>query len=150
MKKRITLILLAIPVVLVNCETKKAATAQPPATISSVTSCYALTMNGDTVWLTVRQTGREVTGKLRYRLAGKDRKEGTLRGTMHGDTLRADYMFHAEGIESVREVAFLARNGGYLEGFGPVDEKNGKLRFTPNTQQTFGGDHLLKKADCNE
>ncbi|MBO0935696.1 hypothetical protein J2I47_03960 [Fibrella sp. HMF5335] len=136
---------------LLTCQAKKTATTEQAApTISSVTRCYALTMNGDTVRLTVRQTGNDVTGKLLYQLSGKDRNTGTIRGTMHGDTLRADYMFHAEGVESIREVAFLAQKGGFLEGFGPVEEKNGKMRFTPNTAVTFSGNRILKQADCQE
>lgn len=136
---------------LINCQAKKTAqTDEPVNTISSVTNCYALAMNGDTVRLTVRQTGNEVTGKLLYQLSGKDRNTGTIKGTMHGDTLLADYTFQSEGMESIREIAFLAQKGGFLEGFGPVEEKNGLMRFTPNTHQAFSGDRILQQADCKE
>ena len=136
--------------VLLTCQTKKSApTEQTAPTISSVTRCYALTMNGDTVRLTLRQTGGTVTGNLLYQLSGKDRNEGTLRGMMHGDTLRADYTFQSEGVESKREVAFLAQKGGFLEGFGPVDEHNGQMRFTPNTALTFSGDRVLIQGECS-
>lgn len=147
-KKQSVLAVVPLLALLTCCQTKKTAAEPPADAITSMTNCYALMMNGDSVRLTVRQTGDDVAGKLVYQLSGKDRNTGTIRGTMHGDTLRADYMFHAEGVESVREVIFLAQKGGFLEGFGPVEEKNGKMSFTPTTTQAFSGDRILKKADC--
>ncbi len=148
-KKQSILAVVPLLALLTYCQTKKTAVAEQPAdAITSVTNCYALIMNGDTVRLTVRQTGNDVSGKLLYQLTGKDRNTGTIRGTMHGDTLLADYMFRSEGAESVREVAFLTQKGGFLEGFGPVEEKNGRMSFTPNTTITFSGDRLLRKGDC--
>nr|GFC68635.1 hypothetical protein [Tanacetum cinerariifolium] len=39
---------------------------------------------------------------------------------MHGDTLVADYTFQSEGTTSIRQVVFLRRDIGFIEGFGPA------------------------------
>ncbi|MEJ7666578.1 MAG: hypothetical protein WKG07_47195 [Hymenobacter sp.] len=70
-----------------------------------------------------------MTGQLVYRYFEKDQTGGILRGTLHGDTLRADYTFQSEGRESVREVAFLRRGTGWVEGYGDMAAQAGKLVF---------------------
>ncbi len=153
-----TLFTLLALAVLVGCKTKKSAASESTASVSttsgSVTAsdsqlqCYALMTKGDTVRLSLTQTGNDVTGDLLYQLSGKDRNTGMIHGTMHGDTLLADHNFQSEGVESVREVAFLAREGGFVEGYGPVQEQKGKMVFTPNTSLTFGSDRVLTKVTC--
>jgi hypothetical protein len=144
--------------VLTSCETKKS-TASESTTSESTTSgsvtasdsqpqCYALMTKGDTVRLSLTQTGNDVTGDLLYQLSGKDRNTGMIHGTMHGDTLLANYNFQSEGVESVREVAFLAKEGGFVEGYGPVQEQKGKMVFTPNTSLTFSSNRVLTKITC--
>jgi len=151
MKKLLfTILTLAI---LASCETKKSTASESTASGSVTTSgsqpqCYALMTNGDTVRLSLTQTGNDVTGDLLYQLSGKDRNTGTIHGQMHGDTLIADYTFQSEGVESVREVAFLTKEGGFVEGYGPVQEQKGKMIFTPNTPITFGSNRLLTKITC--
>ncbi len=103
---------------------------------------------GDTVRLNLNQQSGEVTGTLLYQLDGKDRNTGTLRGQMRGDTLLAKYTFQSEGQESTREVVFLAKDGGFVEGYGDVQEQNGTMVFTPGTTLTFETDRVLIKTDC--
>ncbi|MBO0933726.1 hypothetical protein [Fibrella aquatilis] len=114
------------------------------------TSCYAYSSAADTMRMTLNRTGNEVTGDLLYKLSGKDRNTGTITGTMHGDTLRAEYSFHSEGVESMREVAFLVNGDKLTEGYGPVTEKNGKMMFTPGASQTFDSKMALVKVACTE
>lgn len=136
--------------VLAGCEPKKSTATESAMAGDGQPQCYALMTKSDTVRLSLTQTGNAVTGDLLYQLSGKDRNTGMIHGTMHGDTLLADYNFQSEGVESVREVAFLAKEGGFVEGYGPVQEQKGKMVFTPNTSQTFDSKMALVKVACKE
>lgn len=110
--------------------------------------CYAYASAQDTIRLTLSGTGAEVTGTLVYQLKEKDRNTGTLSGQLRGDTLFAEYTFWSEGLESVREVAFLIRNDRAVEGYGTVTEQNGKVRFSDRRALTFGSGFALIPTDC--
>ena len=81
-------------------------------------------------------------------MSGKDRNAGTLTGQMRGDTLLADYTFRSEGVESVRQVAFLTQDAGFVEGYGPVREQNGRMTFTNPNTLIFDTRRVLTKTNC--
>ena len=128
---------------------------QQAATPSSVTpsaptgpQCYAYTAGKDTVRLTLQTTQPTVAGQLTYNYFEKDRNKGTISGTMHGDTLLADYTFQSEGTTSVRQVAFLRRDIGFIEGFGPVAERQGKTVFTQPRTLQYDAKYTLLPVAC--
>lgn len=164
MKTNLVLALLAAAT-LSSCDNKKTSTDEsatttqdgsPDAGLSAAdmanshVQCYAMMTDRDTVLLNVTQKGLDVSGTLQYRLAEKDQNSGTLRGKMRGDTLTADYTFQSEGKESVREVVFVATKNGLVEGYGPVQEQNGKMVFTPNQPLTFQSDQVFKRIPCHD
>ena len=110
--------------------------------------CYAYRTETDTVRLMLQTTQPTVTGQLAYRYFEKDRNTGTIRGTMHGDTLLADYTFQSEGVTSVRQVAFLRRDTGFIEGFGPVAERGGRTVFTQPGTLHFDAKYTLLPVAC--
>ena len=111
--------------------------------------CYALRTNGNVIELSFNvNSHQEVNGKLNYNIAGKDKNEGTLIGNMKGDTLIADYTFTSEGVSSVREVAFLQKDGALIEGFGDVIQANDKVTFKDKTKLKFDKKNRLTKTDC--
>jgi len=134
---------------LTACHERTAQTTQEPtAPTPTSPQCYAYRTATDTVRLTLQTTQPAVTGQLSYRYFEKDRNLGTIRGTMHGDTLLADYTFQSEGTQSVREVAFLRRDIGFVEGFGPIAERGGKTVFErPRTLQ-FDAKYTLLPVAC--
>ncbi|MES2431596.1 MAG: hypothetical protein V4556_11705 [Bacteroidota bacterium] len=93
------------------------------------TVCYATTGSKDSVFLKVEAFPNVVTGNLSYKIFEKDSNKGTIDGVMRGDTLIADYTFNSEGMSSIRQVAFLIKNNTATEGYGEVEEKNGKMIF---------------------
>ena len=111
-------------------------------------TCYTYTKNRDTASLTLISTGLIVTGELRYQLFEKDSNTGVLQGEMRGDTLVADYTFNSEGMKSVRQVAFLKKEGKLLEGFGDVIEKDGKMVFKTLSTLKFGNSIEFEKVSC--
>jgi hypothetical protein len=124
------------------------ATQEPTAPAATGPQCYAHTSATDTIRLTLQTTQPTVTGQLVYRYFEKDRNQGTIQGVMHGDTLLADYTFQSEGTTSVRQVAFLRRDIGFIEGFGPVAERQGKTVFTQLRTLQYDAKYTLLPVAC--
>jgi hypothetical protein len=111
--------------------------------------CYEWKLNGSVIAMSFNvNSHQEVNGKLSYNLVGKDKNEGTLIGNMKGDTLIADYTFVSEGVSSVREVAFLQKDGAFIEGYGDVAAANDKVTFKDKTKLKFDQKNTLTKVDC--
>lgn len=155
MKKIALLLISAIAISFTACqsETKEDNSQQEAALDTNIVSataqsCYAYIKNGDTAKLTFMTSGDITTGELIYKLAEKDSNKGIIKGKMYGDTLLADYTFNSEGKESVRQVAFVKRGDDLLEGFGDVEQKDGKMVFKNTKTLTFGQSIVFKKVDC--
>jgi hypothetical protein len=115
---------------------------------SSETSCFAQMNTNDTLLLNLTKNGDSITGSLYINRSGKDANRGTISGTLKGDTLFADYLFMSEGIESVREVAFLKKGDAMIEGYGDVEQKGNKIVFKKNGTLKFNERMLLSKVSC--
>lgn len=111
-------------------------------------ACYIGVIGKDTIFLKAERFPNVVTGKLAYRFYEKDKSQGELEGKMYGDTLVADYTFSSEGQTSIRQVAFLLQGADAREGYGELEEKEGKMVFKNRGQLRFTGSVLLKKVAC--
>ncbi|RYF23931.1 MAG: hypothetical protein EOO42_06410 [Flavobacteriales bacterium] len=111
-------------------------------------TCYKYVKNGDTANLTLMTSGNVTSGKLNYKLKEKDSNTGTIKGEMRGDTLLAEYTFNSEGTQSVRQVAFIKKGDQLLEGFGDVEQKDGKMVFKNTPKLTYGQSIVFEKVDC--
>ncbi|HET8803230.1 MAG TPA: hypothetical protein VFM72_01530 [Aequorivita sp.] len=116
----------------------------------SQVSCYKYTSAKDTVLLQMEKTNDEVAGTLSYNYFEKDRNDGTFEGKMIGDTLFADYTFGSEGSVSVREIMFVKKGDKFVEGFGEVEEVNGKMKFKGNAKFTLNETMPLQEINCDE
>ncbi|KAF2517676.1 hypothetical protein [Flavobacterium foetidum] len=158
MKKVLTLTVIALSI-FTSC--KKETTTTEPIQITpnppkeaeilepAGDQCYAWRANGNVIELSFNvNSHQEVNGKLRYDLTGKDKNEGTLIGNMKGDTLIGDYTFSSEGVSSVREVAFLQKDGMLIEGSGDVIASNDKVTFKDKSKLKFDQKNTLTKVDC--
>lgn len=124
-------------------------TATAATTSASNTSCYAFQSPTDTVLLTLGTATPNVSGNLVYAYSGKDKNSGTITGTMKGDTLLADYTFLSEGKSSVRQVAFLKKGDGFVEGYGDSKMEGGKMVFKNTGALNFGSTMVLHKQPCS-
>ncbi len=125
-----------------------AACSQKNGIPASGYQCYAYINGKDSILLQLQTEGKTVTGQLTYQLYEKDQNNGTLNGTWQGDTLKAEYQFMSEGTESVREVIFLKKGEELTEGFGNVEDRNGKMVFSPGTPISFDHGTVYKPVDC--
>ncbi|WP_143019702.1 hypothetical protein [Niabella drilacis] len=112
-------------------------------------TCYTSQSGRDTFFLKTEVFPNVVTGTLSYHFYEKDKNQGTIEGRLSGDTLIADYTFVSEGKSSLREVAFLLGDSTATEGYGPMEEKNGKLAFKNRDSISFTGGRL-HKTSCIE
>ncbi|MFN0255525.1 hypothetical protein [Pedobacter ureilyticus] len=111
-------------------------------------TCYSYIKGKDTAHLSLITTGVASTGELNYKWFEKDKNMGTIEGEMHGDTLFANYTFNSEGKQSVRQVAFLKKGNQLVEGFGDVEEKDGKVRFKDLSKLKFDDAMVFEKVAC--
>lgn len=118
------------------------------ANMAPQTACYAYMQNGDTIRLQITITDDNTfSGHMLYQLKEKDRNNGTLQGTISGDTLIADYHFASEGMMSVRQVAFLKQENSLKEGFAELTIKDNNWVFkNPHSLQFTG--FLLLPSEC--
>jgi hypothetical protein len=156
--KKVLAITTLILTVLISCkkatETEPVQIAPSPPKEAEIVEpagdqCFASRQNGYIVALSFNvNSHQEVNGKLSYNLTGKDKNEGTIVGNMKGDTLIADYTFMSEGVSSQREVAFLKREGIFIEGYGDVVDSNGKVSFKDKSKLKFDQKNTLTAVDC--
>jgi len=153
-KKMKFICVLMLSVFLFACQQRTKVTGEKSKTDTTgtipvaVQSCYAYIKGKDTAELTLITTGIVSTGELSYKWFEKDRNMGSIEGEMHGDTLIANYTFNSEGQQSVRQVVFLKKGNQLLEGFGEVEEKNGKTQFKDLKKVDFSQPITFEKVAC--
>lgn len=118
--------------------------------IATQTACYSYINNKDSITMNIDVSDNTVMGELEYRFYEKDSNSGTIQGIIKGDTLFADYSFISEGTGSVREVAFLKKGSNWVEGFGDIEENNGKMVFKDKASLQFNGNIILTEIPCTE
>ncbi len=114
------------------------------------TGCYVNISARDTVKLKVETFPNVVTGTLLYSFFEKDKNTGEIEGRLMGDTLLADYTFMSEGKRSTRQVIFLVRDSIAIEGYGAMEEKEGKMVFKDIREIDFDKGMKLVKVSCVE
>lgn len=140
-----------------NNEPKKTATTNldSPAAIKTPNIklpgywCFAQQNTRDSFWLQLNVFENVTTGALEYKFKEKDSNTGELEGKMNGDTLIADYKFMSEGKLSTRQVAFLIKDSIATEGYGDMEEKDGKMVFKNPQSLTFSKGIVMRKVDCS-
>lgn len=131
-----------------NTEKKQESTTKTEVKTTPTETCYQHTKDSSTIKLDVIINDNMVTGNLLYDYYQKDKNQGTIKGQLKSDTLFADYTFISEGVESVREVVFIKTANGWVEGYGEIDDKNGKVTFKNRNKITFDNNVTLKETTC--
>ncbi len=131
-----------------NTEKKHESTTKMEAKTTQTETCYQHTKDSSTIKLNIKINDNMVTGNLLYDYYQKDRSAGKIKGELKSDTLFADYTFVSEGVESVREVVFIKTANGWVEGYGEIDDKNGKVMFKDKNKITFDNNVVLREIAC--
>ncbi len=114
--------------------------------VSSNEECFRWVSNKDTVDMRIVRTADNVRGKLRYMWYEKDKSNGTIVGVFKRDTLKADYRFQSEGMESFREVVFVRKGNQLVQGNGEMTERKGKMIFSGKL--SFENSISMVKVEC--
>ena len=131
-----------------NTEKKQESTTKTEVKTTQTETCYQHTKDSSTIRLNVTINDNMITGNLTYDYYQKDKSKGTIKGQLKSDTLFADYTFMSEGVESVREVVFIKTANGWIEGYGEIDDKDGKVVFKNRNKITFDNNVVLKETAC--
>ena len=114
-------------------------------------SCYLYATDRDTVYLVLNPpVAGKVTGDLSYDFFERDGNIGFIEGIVQGDTLIADYTFLSEGMVSVREVGFLLGEDQVVEGYGDVEQVDGRMVFWHKDSLDFSNGLVLRKISCEQ
>ena len=105
-------------------------------------------MGKDTFLLHLKRIENVASGDLSYLFHEKDKQTGSFEGQLMGDTLVAEYIFRSEGSTSSRQIAFLVSDDMAVEGYGELEEKNGKMFFKDIKSIQFGSGLRLNKVTC--
>lgn len=111
--------------------------------------CYSYKTEKDSALLRVDILGDDVVvGKLSYAFFEKDRNDGQFAGVMQGDKIFGHYTFTSEGTKSTREVTFLKKGEGWVEGFGEVTDSSGVLIFKDRSKLDFEKGLYFEPVEC--
>ena len=131
-----------------NNEKKQESTTKTEVKTTHSETCYQHTKDSSTIKLNITINDNMVTGNLLYDYYQKDRSAGKIKGELKSDTLFANYTFVSEGVESEREVVFIKTSNGWVEGYGEIDDKDGKVMFKDKNKITFDNNVVLKETTC--
>jgi hypothetical protein len=155
MKKIFCLVMMAST--FLACQSNSTTKQAPDSTITAETAvaaaaesrtCYVSFKNRDSTYLHLNKKGEHVTGTLNVSLYEKDKNSGVVAGLVKGDTLVLYYTFQSEGMQSVRQIAYLQKDGKLIEGFADVQEQNGRTSFKSLEDLKFDGSVVLEQSDC--
>lgn len=106
---------------------------------------YLFHSNGDTIDMVLKQEKDSIFGELKYAFSGKDRNIGNINGRLEDSLITAEYDFVSEGIPSIRQVVFKLTDQGLIEGYGEIEENNGKMVFSDLSSLSFDHGMILKR-----
>ena len=115
------------------------------STQTDFSGLYNYQQNGDTITLQLTVDGTKANGNLLYALNEKDRNSGSFVGEIKDGILLADYTFSSEGVLSERQIAFKLTDTSAIEGYGEVEEINGKMVFKDAANLKYGTGLVLTK-----
>lgn len=119
-----------------------------PVEPSTLQTCYFAANGKDSIFVSLDDNLGTITGKMRYKNFEKDSSFGDVMGTQNGDTIKLSYTFQAEGTTSEREIYFLKKDVGLIEGIGDHKTEGNKDLYANPAQLKYEG-NTLKQVDCN-
>lgn len=147
-------ILTIVAALMVSCQSNSTKT-NPDSTVNSSLDttnnskqCFEYVKNKDTAVLSMNIIDKQVTGTLSYHLYEKDKNNGVIAGIVKGDTIIVDYTFQSEGKSSIRQIVWLKQSDKLTEGFGDVEEVDGKVAFKNINKLKFEQSMVFSKTAC--
>jgi len=146
-KKILTLVTIFLFCVL-SCNYNTPSTENTKEKEDSSTQCYLSVRDRDSVKMTINKDGSNIHGKLAFINYGIDGSSGDIQGSFSGDTLWVMYHFQAEGMDNLKEEAFLKKDGKLWRGNGDQEETANGYKFVDRSQVAFGTFQILEPVSC--
>lgn len=112
--------------------------------------CYQQVLKKDTADMRLEMKDSIISGYLRYNRFQKDGNIGSFKGVLRDSLLIVDYTFRSEGMTSVREIIFKAKNNQLYEAVGKRDERTGKNIYVSKDTLQYNAMPPFVKVDCNK
>jgi hypothetical protein len=119
------------------------------AKIVRLDGCYEMIFRQDTAHLELSLQDTTVTGRLVYNWLQKDDNTGTIKGVLRNNVIMVDYYFESEGVMSVRELVLRVKDDELVQGFGDLEESQGKIIFTDHENLQYDTVHPFIKIPCS-
>lgn len=120
-----------------------------PIESSTLQSCYLGISGKDSVFVILDDNLGTFIGKMHYKNFEKDSSSGDVIGTKNGDTIKLNYSFISEGVNSEREIYFLKKDGNLVEGIGEQVSERNKNLYANSSKINYEG-LVLKPANCED
>ena len=131
----------------IKVDTSKASTINEPQ--QNKEYCFVLTEgigNKDTTAVHLVINADKLSGEMNWLPKEKDRRKGTLTGTIAGDEIRAVWSFMQEGMKDSISVAFKLSSQQLAQKPLKVNTANGRQ----DTDESAGYTLLYKPTDCSQ
>ncbi len=117
----------------------------------SIVGCYVFINDNNIYTLNIdNQVADEVSGTLSFDNYGFDSSSGKIEGRFDGEILFGNYIFHAEGMDSEREVIFKKNGQDFIQGSGEIINRGNIDVFKDLASIEFDPVRLFEKTiDCN-
>ena len=102
--------------------------------------------NQDTSIVKLQITGNSVSGSFHQLIYEKDRRKGTLRGTIEGDTIKAIWTFMQEGVTDSLEAQFKLGDNKLFQQEYSADPATGRQFLSENSAFTIE----YKAVECSD
>ncbi|MDQ7948996.1 MAG: hypothetical protein REI78_09720 [Pedobacter sp.] len=149
MKSTCYIVLILLLAMAAGCRREKTIAEQMD---EKFTVCYRAISNGDTAWLTVDTSKKQILGyfKINY-VSQKKIYDGQIKGYIHGDTLKGHYDFKVNKVDKWyrNPVAFLKHRGNLTMGVGEIAMVWGSAYFDEKVPVDYTkGRFVFEEGDC--
>lgn len=116
------------------------------------TVCYRAISGGDTAWLSIDTSKKQMIGFFRVNYVKQKRiYDGQIKGQIHGDTLKGHFDFKVNEVDKWyrNPVAFLKRDGRLTMGVGEITMIWGSAYFDEKKKIDYGkGRFVFEEGEC--
>jgi len=151
-KTLITILGISVITIVASCGQDNKGGENTGSKDKSITSgkCYLAVYKGDTALLSIKGTSSGIEGTLKFIKADWNVDNGTIKGTMKGDTLLADYNFKSHDGRWYRNpIALLKKDGKLYLGVGQFETAWGRTYFAKNVPIDYDkGKYVFDEHTC--
>ncbi|HTD93059.1 MAG TPA: hypothetical protein VK644_04580 [Chitinophagaceae bacterium] len=115
---------------------------------TTISGCYSMINKRDTAALQLEVRGGDASGTLSYNFYQKDRNDGSFQGEVGEGLVHGYYLFHSEGVMSVREVAWKVKDQRLWPAMGEMKEQNDSMLFVNPSKLNYDSTRVFVKVKC--